>query len=182
MKRYLLVITALSLLAGACGDETDAANAPTTTQEEGSTEPDNTEPARSSGLSDDLAITDVVFDDHVTVTNLGPDAVSVDGLWLCNRPDYLALPTAVIAPGASIDISADSIDLRADGGEVAIYTSSSFGDSSAMVDYVSWGSGGGRGNEAAEADLWPAGDAVAASGGGISAPSGGSSASDWSSP
>ncbi|MDH3731229.1 MAG: hypothetical protein OES13_08925, partial [Acidimicrobiia bacterium] len=138
-------------------------------------------PATAQGSADDLAITEVVFGDHVTISNLGSDAVSVAGLWLCNRPSYTELPTAVIAAGTSLDIPADALgNLAAGGGEVALYASNSFGDPSAMLDYVGWGSGGGRLSVAEEAGLWPAGESVVASGTAISAPAGGASAADWS--
>ena len=180
MKRWFILIAVLAMIAVACGDDDSA---PMTTEETGSTEPDDSGSGVASGVPSDLAITEVVFGDHVTITNLGTDAVSVDGLWVCNRPNYAPLPTSVIAPGASLEIAANGLGgLSAGGGEVALYTSNSFGDSGAIVDYVGWAGGGGRGSVAADAGLWPAGDSVTASGSSIAAASGGSSAADWSSP
>ncbi len=182
MKRWMLVIAVLALVAAACGDSDDSGDEPATQDtaapETAAPEPDVTDAAVASGTAADLAITAVVFDDHVTITNLGSDPVSVDGLWICNRPNYMQLPTAVIAPGESIEIS--DFALPAGGGEVALYTSNSFGDSAAIVDYVGWGSGGGRSSVAASAGIWPAGETVTASGASIAASNGGSSAADWS--
>ncbi len=183
MKRSFAILAVFVLVAAACGDSDDGDTTATdaAVQETGAPEPDTSEPAVASGSVADLAITEVVFGDHVTITNLGSDAVSVDGLWVCNRPNYSPLPTAVIAPGESLQVAASDLGGLSDGaGEVALYTSNSFGDSSAMLDYVNWGNGGGRASVADDAGLWPAGDTVAAGGGGISAPAGGASAADWS--
>jgi hypothetical protein len=183
MKRWLLLLAVLALVAAACGDSDEGDAAPTTeaaTAETGAPEPDITEEPAAAGSVTDLAITEVAFDGQITITNLGDGVVSVDGLWLCNRPSYLPLPTAAIAPGESLQISSGDLGLTDSGGEVALYSSDSFGDSSAILDYVAWGSGGGRGSVAADAGLWPAGETVATGGASISAPNGGAGAADWS--
>ncbi len=188
MKRWFAVLAVLALVAAACGDSdgddtTPTTAAPTTeaaTPETGAPEPDISDEPAEEGSVTDLAITEVVFDDHVTITNLSDAPVSVDGLWLCNRPNYLPMPTALIAPGESIDISASELPMPAGNGEVALYTSADFGDSSALIDYVTWGQGGGRLSVAVDAGQWPAGEAVTPAGASISAPNGGSSPSDWS--
>lgn len=178
MRRWLGVLMVVAVVTAACGDS-DGGEEGTTP---GAQEPDSTNAAMAQGSVADLAITGVVFGDHVTITNLGDDAVSVEGLWLCNRPNYTELPTAALAAGSSLDIPADALgSLSASGGEVALYTSNSFGDSSAMLDYVGWGTGGGRASVADEAGLWPAGDSVDASGSEILAPTGGAVAADWTS-
>ncbi|MEE8332173.1 MAG: hypothetical protein V3R84_10430 [Acidimicrobiia bacterium] len=174
MRRYLGVFMVVAMAAAACGDSGE--------ESAGAQEPDSTNAATAQGSVADLAITEIVFGDHVTITNLGDAAVSVDGLWLCNRPGYTELPTAAIAAGSSLDIPADALgSLPGGGGEVALYTSNSFGDSSAMLDYVAWGSGGGRASVAEEAGLWPAGDSVDVAGSEIMAATGGAAAGDWSS-
>jgi hypothetical protein len=86
----------------------------------------------------------------------------------------------VIAPGESLQVAASKINLSDGGSEVALYSSNNFDDPSAILDYVSWGSGGGRATEAADAGQWPAGETVTVSGPSISAPAGGASAADWS--
>jgi hypothetical protein len=65
------------------------------------------------------------------------------------------------------------------GGEVAIYLSDDFEDADEMLDYVTWGRGGGRTRAAVEVGLWPEGDAVVPAGAGIESPGGGDSSADW---
>ena len=107
-----------------------------------------------------LAITQVVFGDHVTITNNTDAEISLEGWWLCNRPDYAPL-SGTLAAGESVDVSSGALGgLGVDGGEIGLYLESSFGDSSAMFDYVAWGSGGGRESVAVGAGLWGADDAA----------------------
>ena len=128
----------------------------------------------------DIAVTEVVFGDHVTVTNLGAGSVSLDGRWLCNRPFYVPLPNRSLEPGESIETAAGPLgDLDMVGGEVAIYLSDDFEDADEMLDYVAWGRGGGRTEAAVEVGLWPEGDAVVPAGAGIESPGGGGSSADW---
>ena len=190
MKRWSALLAVLALVVAACGDSGEdttptTAATPTTvaaTPETAAPEPDITDaPAAAEGTIADLAITEVVFGESVTISNLGTGPVSVDGLWLCNRPSYTPMPTALIAPGESITVAAGDLGGLSDGsGEVAMYTSNNFGASSDIIDYVTWGQGGGRLSVAADAGIWPAGEAVTPAGASISAPNGGSSASDWS--
>ncbi len=164
MKRMIWISLAVLLLT-ACGS--------------GDAENDTTSPT-GGGAVGDIAITGIEFGSHVTLTNLGVDPVSVNGLWLCNRPAYTEL-AGEIAPGESMDIEASKLGgLAADGAEVGLYSANSFGDPNNMLDYVAWGSGGGRAEVAADAGLWPAGEVVSVSGSGISAENGGTSAADWS--
>ena len=194
MKRWFSLLAVLALVAAACGGgdddtattqaavaTTQAAPTTTTTQPAPTTTaaPPTTD-APAAGSTADLAITEVVFGDHFTITNLGDSPVDVDGLWVCNRPSYAPISAAVLAPGESIEIAAAQIAVPDTGGEVALYSSNSFDDSSALLDYVAWAGGGGRGTEAADAGQWPAGDTVTPAGASISAPTGGDSAADWS--
>lgn len=173
MKRLFMVIVASALVAGACGSDTTSDTTsvprPEVTSDSG---------VIASGGPEDLAITEIVFDDHFTITNLGSEPVNVEGLWLCNRPNYVPLPPGVIAPGESIEIS--DLVTASNGGEVALYRSNSFGDPEALIDYVGWGNGGGRSSVAADAGLWPEGETVTSTGSSISAPNGGDAAADWS--
>lgn len=170
---------------------TAAAEAPAATDPPTETQPPATNPPATSppagteapagGTVTDLAITEVVFGDHVTITNLGDGTVNIEDLWLCNRPSYSAF-SVNLAPGESQIVDAGKVGgLGAGGGEVALYTSSDFGDSGSIVDYVSWGGDGGRASVATGAGIWPDGDTVGAGGAGIAAPNGGESAADWSS-
>ncbi len=197
MKRWFSLLAVLALVAAACGGGDDGESAttqpaPTTTQPAPTTTqpaPTTTQPAPTTttttqppatGSTADLAITEIVFGDHFTITNLGGAPVDVGGLWVCNRPAYVSLTAEVLAPGESVQVAASKISLPEGGGEVALYSSNNFDDSSAILDYVSWGSGGGRATEAADAGHWPAGETVTVSGASISAPAGGASPADWS--
>ena len=108
--------------------------------------------------------------------------MSLGGLWLCNRPFYAPLPQVALAPGESIEAPASPLaDLPMLGGEVAIYRSDDFEDPEEMLDYVTWGRGGGRTQAAVEVGLWPPGDVVLPSGAAIVALHGGSTSADWDS-
>lgn len=194
MKRWFSLLAVVALVAAACGGGSDGGAsattqaAPTTTQPA----PTTTQPAPTTtqattttqppatGSKTDLAITEVVFGDHFTITNLGDAPVDVDGLWVCNRPFYVRLTAGVIAPGESLQVAASKISVLEGGGEVALYSNMAFDNPKSILDYVGWGSGGGRATEAADAGHWPAGETVTVSGPSISAPTGGASAADWS--
>ncbi|MDX1691621.1 MAG: hypothetical protein R3290_11425 [Acidimicrobiia bacterium] len=124
----------------------------------------------------------------VEITNTGDAPASLDGWWMCNRPSYFELPAVTLAPGESLLVSgtdeaaiADAVAARepvataaaagslgsitAGDGEIGLYTSSSFGDPTAIVAYVEWGSSGhGRSGTAVEAGIWTDGDFVDPSG------------------
>ncbi len=179
MKRmvWLVLATSLAVAAAACSDSGGDDEAPPATDA-----PPVTDEAPPADAGDGgLAITEVVFGDdgHVTITNTGGSDASLDGMWLCNRPQYLAL-SGSLAAGESTEIPASDIPpLGADGGDLGLYTAAEFGSPDAIVDYVAWGGGGGRLTTAVSAGIWPDGDAVAGGGASISAPGGGASAADW---
>lgn len=181
--KLAILAAGLLLVAAACGDDADttAATAPPTTAAEPTTTLDSGRDDVGEGTIADVVITDVVFDQHVTLTNTGSGTVDISGLWLCNRPNYIQPDAASLGPGESVQVEARFLGgLSAGGGEVALYTDPNFGDSSAIIDYVAWGSGGGRLGVAESAGIWPAGGAVAVSGDSISAPNGGAGPDDWS--
>lgn len=196
MKYVVRATVVVALVATGCGSDgtepvatnasepaaTEAPEPPATDAPEPDPEPATTdapEPAASSGGPADLAITAIEFGGAITVTNLGDAPVDVTDLWLCNRPSYAPMPATSIAPGESISIT--DLPTADVGGEVALYTSNSFGDSASIIDYVAWGTGGGRAAVAADAGIWPGGDTVPAAGTGIAAPTGGSTSADWTS-
>ncbi len=85
----------------------------------------------------------------------------MSGHFLCNRPNYVSLPEETVAPGATTTVDLAGLAVSADGGELGLYTSSSFGDASAIIRYVEWGSAGhGRTATAIEAGVWSEGDFV----------------------
>lgn len=120
----------------------------------------------------------------VTITNHGDADVDPNGVILCNFPAYGPISGAdVIAPGESltVDSGAAGVALDPSGGEMGLYTESSFESADAMVAYVEWGtSGHERSPVAVEAGLWSSGDFVATETGvltaSVDAPT---SAADW---
>lgn len=179
--------------------------APPTSAPVAETEVTTTVPAAAPEGDPEFALTQVVFGDsgYVVVTNIGSGTGDVGGHWICQRPAYLEIPSTELDPGQSVWIAAQTGDglvpaqgavavipanrslgaFDATSGEVALYTSSEFGDSTFIIDYVEWGSAGhGRASVAIEAGIWLDGtfvevpeEAVAISG---SAPT--SSPADWS--
>lgn len=165
---FMAVLAAVVLLAAACGggDDSDGSAEPAASNSDGSAESTSsttTAAIPEGGASvEGIQLSAVVFGDagHVTVTNTSAVEVNLDGLWLCNRPAYTPL-TGSLAPDASIEIPATEMGgLSADGGEAGLYSSRSFDSSEAMIDYVAWGSGGGRAGVAVDAGLWPEGVTV----------------------
>ena len=194
LHRWMATAAFVALAAAGCGSDAAEttrpaptnAQASVTTSETTQAAPDTTvttsEPPDVSeeGSATDLAVTEVVFGEHVTITNLGGGSVNVDGLWLCNRPFYTPMPAVVIGPGVSLDVPAAELgDMPTLGGEAALYISDDFESAEAMLDYVAWGRGGGRTRAAVERGLWPEGDLVAPVGSSIVSPRGGSSSDDW---
>jgi hypothetical protein len=166
-----LVVAAL-LLTAACGgdDDTEPAAEPAPDSADGdsvqsaeTTTSSTIAPIPEGGVSvEGLQLSAVVFGDsgHVTLTNTSDSEVTLDGLWLCNRPAYVEL-SGSLAPGESTDVPAsDLADLAVEGGEAALYSSDSFDSADDMIDYVQWGTGGGRGEVAVAAGLWPEGVTV----------------------
>jgi len=115
----------------------------------------------------------------VVIQNVGTEAASLDGYWLCQRPSYYQFPDVVLQPGESAAISVGGdifvppegaivIDEIAaigpfdpESGEVGLYLGSDFSSPEAIVSYVEWGSSGhGRSDVAVSAQIWPEGGFV----------------------
>lgn len=195
--RRLAAPTVLILALAACGGstaETTTSTAPTdtsapeaaTTTTSAPPEPTVTTlesttdvPADASGAM--FAITMVSLGDlgQVVVQNVGSEAGSLAGFWLCQRPSYYEFPDVELAPGASAAVSvggdlfapppgAIAIEGVADigpfdptDGEVGLYLDDTFGNPDAIVSYVEWGrSGHGRSETAVSAQIWPDGGFV----------------------
>lgn len=196
--RKLAAPTVLILALAACGGstaETTTSAAPTdTSAPEGATTttsaspepttattPESTTnvPADSSGAA--FAISMVSLGDlgQVVVQNVGSEAGSLAGFWLCQRPSYYEFPDVELAPGASAAVSVGG-DIFAPppgaiaiegvagigpfdptDGEVGLYLDDTFGNPDAIVSYVEWGrSGHGRSETAVSAQIWPDGGFV----------------------
>ena len=103
----------------------------------------------------------------IELHNTGEEAVDVSTYQFCNRPAYAAIGDleivsgeTTIEPGGFLVVSWDAI--AGDTAELGLYTSASFSDATAMVDYLAWGgTGGGREGVAVEAGLWQEGDFAA---------------------
>ena len=103
----------------------------------------------------------------VELTNTGDQMVDVSSLWLCDFPAYDQLSTLNVvcgsldmAPGSVTVVSGWNVD--SSDGELGLYTSTSFGSSSAIIDYVEWGSPNHtRSSVAVNAGIWTAGDIAA---------------------
>lgn len=111
-----------------------------------------------------LAITEIdLLDGTVTVTNLGEEPASLEGHAICQRPNYSFFEDVTLEPGESIEVEASKIGgFDPETGEVGLYSSGQFDDSSSILSYVEWGrSGHGRSSVAADAGIWPADGFVA---------------------
>ncbi len=116
----------------------------------------------------------------VVLTNVGSEAGSLAGHFLCQRPNYWAIPDIEVPAGQSLAIGAGgsvlipppgalTLDdqaaigqLSAGGGEVALYDSNSFDNSGSILSYVEWGSAGhARSSVAVAKGIWPSGGFVA---------------------
>jgi len=79
----------------------------------------------------------------VTLKNYGTTNVPISGYWFCNFPAYAQVSsmtsTTSLAPGEEVNI-ASSINFAVADGEFGLYNTNSFGSSSAMEDYMQWGS------------------------------------------
>ncbi len=183
MKRIAIALTLfLAACSNASGssDTSDApileSTSPSSTAAAASSVPDGGETTTTSTtiVTGDarFIIGDVAFGDSgsIEVGNLGPDAGDLTGHWVAVHPYYLELPQTVLAPGKSLVISIDEEadpelvipaagligPLSGTSGEVGLYSSGSFGDPDAMVDYVLWGSTNQtRYPVALAAGLWP---------------------------
>lgn len=188
------VLMAALLFAAACtsaSTTTTTAGTPTTTVPDAVTTstaaPSTTEtgPTTTAEMVDadaQFVISSVSFGTGamVVITNVGSEAGSLAGHFLCQRPNYWAIPDIEVPAGQSLAIGAGgsvlipppgalTLDdqaaigqLSAGGGEVALYDSNSFGSSDSILSYVEWGSAGHqRSSVAIAAGIWPSGGFVA---------------------
>ena len=85
-------------------------------------------------------------------------------------------------PGEFVTLQT-TVDINENDGEFGLYTTNSFGSSSAITDYVEWGSTGhGRSSVAVGAGIWTTGDFAQAwaAGSVLEYDGAGDSSSDWS--
>ncbi|MFQ5794639.1 MAG: lamin tail domain-containing protein [Candidatus Bipolaricaulia bacterium] len=121
--------------------------------------PYHTAPQPQSPAPAQLVINEVLFlpesgEQLIEIANLGESEVDLSGWFLCNRPSYWGVPRGTtIGPGEFLVVHVGvrgentETDLFAPGfarlnttaDEVALYSSSNFSSSSALVDFVQWG-------------------------------------------
>ena len=158
-----LILLAL-LVAGCAGDDSDESFEPQVTEAPATSSTTSTTvpiPQDAVALGD-LVITGVQFGDEgfVRVQNRGSTDADVNGIYICQSPQYTDLGTevtgGVIAAGATVEIPASAVGgLSSDGGEAALYANNSdFGSPDNILAYVQWGTGGARAEVATAANIW----------------------------
>jgi hypothetical protein len=122
MRTLLLpVVVAISLMAGACGS--------------------------GEGESlDSLQLVGVDFElNSIMLTNGGANDLLTEDVWVYQDGDAYELGLFTIEPRATILFNVRELDgLETSSGEIALFSSDSFDDEEAVLDYVAWGSSGHR--------------------------------------
>lgn len=100
----------------------------------------------------------------VTLKNYGNTNVPISGYWFCNFPAYGQVSSmtsvASLDPGEEVNIPS-SVNFAVADGEFGLYNTNSFGSSTAMEDYMQWGSAGHQRESVAVAKgIWTAGTFV----------------------
>ncbi len=145
MPRAIMVVPVLLLLAAACSSDTATTTVPA-----------------ESGSGHPLVIQSVDFEGGIIeIRNSGSSDYDLTGHFLCNRPNYQAVPAEVLGPGETLQVPMAGLRIAADSGEIGLYTRRAFDSSEAMARYVEWGaSGHGRSATAIAAEVWREGDFV----------------------
>jgi len=165
----LVVLSVLSLVAAACGDDSDgdgnegAGSAPDAEPTTTTTVAPTVAPTPETGEELALEVNIVEFgaDGFVEIINRGSESVTLAGINICQWPNYQDLgdiaEIATLDAGATLQIPADQWGgLDVTSGEAAIYNGSNFGSPDGMLSYVQWGTAGHqRASVAVDADLWP---------------------------
>ena len=193
LARSVVLILVISACGGSTTESTTseapsvttppAASATTTsTQVVGTTstlpEPSTTAPG-SSGAKFSLTMVSLGVLGQVVIQNVGSEAGTLAGHWLCQRPSYYEFPDIVLQPGefAAVSVGGDVFEppegaiviegiaaigpFNPESGEVGLYSGGDFSNSSAILSYVEWGdSGHGRSGTAVAAQIWPEGGFV----------------------
>ena len=119
-----------------------------------------------SASQDSIVINEFGLDNKVEIKNVGTTTIDISDYWLCNFPAYNQLSSLtldcgtdlVLEPGELVTVIAN-FAIPGDDGELGLYTTNSFGNSGAIIDYVEWGSTGHtRSALAVTAGIWSTGD------------------------
>ncbi len=137
----------------------------------------------------DIIINEITANGKVELKNVSASTIDISSYWLCNFPAYQQISNLTVdcgstnlAAGAIVVIDGFSPVSNTDG-ELGLYTSSAFGSSTAIEDYVEWGSSGHqRASVAIAAGVWTTSNFVPAfsMGQSIEFDGSGNMASDWS--
>lgn len=186
MRRLLISVAVLALVAAACSDDDSGATTTTATTAASTTTAGVTTTAATTTTATGAAvfvITQVAFGDrgYVAISNVGSADGVLSEVWLCQRPAYYEIPEISVGSGQTVWVATgDGGDLNpppevvqvfgaeggfgsfnAASGEIGLYTSTSFGDPNAILSYVEWGSSDhGRSSVAVEAGIWGEGEFV----------------------
>ncbi|NRA91989.1 MAG: T9SS type A sorting domain-containing protein [Psychroserpens sp.] len=106
----------------------------------------------------------------VKIKNFGSSDVDVTNYWFCHLFTYTQLNSGTIqsgdfdlSPGEEVVVQASS-NFNASQSDLGLYSTSSFGSTTAMQDFLQWGAGGqGRENVAVNKGIWTAGTFVSIS-------------------
>ncbi|MEM7654978.1 MAG: hypothetical protein AAF399_02520, partial [Bacteroidota bacterium] len=121
-----------------------------------------------SSLQAQVVINEVQYQgtDRIELKNLGAGMANISGWWICHLFSYSAFSSLTLESG-SLNMPPGSItvlsgmSLNNTSSDLGIYSTNSFGSSTAMQDFVQWGTGGqGRESVAVTKGIWTAGDFV----------------------
>lgn len=122
----------------------------------------------ASAADTDVVIQEIFYlgsadQDWVELRNVGVETVDMSGWWSCARFSYEAFSASTILIGDDLMLDPGevlvlglTIDLDNTSSDFGIYTTNSFGSSSAMVDFIQWGTASdvGRSDVAAAKGIW----------------------------
>ena len=140
-----------------------ATNSPGTTTTTTTAAPTTTEPPPTTTIAEGdpaIRIDEIVFvgDPYLLLANRGTGAGTTGEMWICQFPNYFALPAVELGPGDRIAIplgdgevpdlvgvvaSVEAVrplgPISRSSGEIGLYSTDTFNAPEAIVDYVEWG-------------------------------------------
>jgi len=109
-----------------------------------------------------IVINEINNNGEVELRNTGTGSVDISSYWLCNFPGYDQLSTLtlqcggdlILDPGELVTVIVNFAVSETDG-EMGLYTTNQYTNTSAIIDYVEWGSTGHqRSSVAVGAGIW----------------------------
>jgi len=104
----------------------------------------------------------------IKIKNFGTSEIDISSYWICARRSYGQISSMTILNG-DFNLSEDeeveftsSVTLNSSSSDLGIYSSNSFGSSTAMLDFLQWGQAdfSGRENVAVTKGIWETGDFI----------------------